>query len=198
MLNPYSLHPHIELELVWCRINENDLFKHDWRSRSKVQVLQYIFLKWILAFLVGLLTGIIATLINLAVENIAGYKLLAAVSFIEKERFVAFLTTLSMLYSPTSIKISYYSLFNSLWQQKQCVGIMWCRYLMGFIYLAGANLLLTTVASVLCVCFAPTAAGPGIPEIKAYLNGVDTPNMFGATTMIVKVGWLFKIENVSR
>lgn len=58
---------------------------------------------------------------------------------------------------------------------------------MGFAYMAGANLLLTLVASVLCVCFAPTAAGPGIPEIKAYLNGVDTPNMFGATTMIVKV-----------
>ncbi|CAK9175124.1 unnamed protein product [Ilex paraguariensis] len=43
------------------------------------------------------------------------------------------------------------------------------------------------VATVLCVCFAPTAAGPGIPEIKAYLNGVDTPNMFGATTLVVKV-----------
>ncbi|KAK6155403.1 hypothetical protein DH2020_009651 [Rehmannia glutinosa] len=44
--------------------------------------------------------------------------------------------------------------------------------------MAGANFLLTLVAAVLCVCFAPTAAGPGIPEIKAYLNGVDTPNMF--------------------
>lgn len=50
-----------------------------------------------------------------------------------------------------------------------------------------ANLLLTLVAAVLCVCFAPTAAGPGIPEIKAYLNGVDTPNMFGAAPLIVKV-----------
>lgn len=58
---------------------------------------------------------------------------------------------------------------------------------MGFAYFAGANFMLTFVASLLCVCFAPTAAGPGIPEIKAYLNGVDTPNMFGATTLIVKV-----------
>ena len=58
---------------------------------------------------------------------------------------------------------------------------------MGFIYFTGANLLLTMVAAALCVCFTPTAAGPGIPEIKAYLNGVDTPNMFGATTLIVKV-----------
>jgi hypothetical protein len=57
----------------------------------------------------------------------------------------------------------------------------------GFLYFMGINFVLTFVAAILCVCFAPTAAGPGIPEIKAYLNGVDTPNMFGATTMIVKV-----------
>lgn len=40
-----------------------------------------------LAFLVGLLTGIIATLVNLAVENIAGYKLLAVVKYIDNKRF---------------------------------------------------------------------------------------------------------------
>ncbi|KAL0381814.1 UNVERIFIED_CONTAM: Chloride channel protein CLC-b [Sesamum angustifolium] len=141
------------IESLDYEINENDLFKQDWRSRSKTEVLQYIFLKWLLAFLVGLLTGLIATLINLAVENIAGYKLLAVVNYIEQK-----------------------------------------RYLMGFIYMAGANFLLTLVAAVLCVCFAPTAAGPGIPEIKAYLNGVDTPNMFGATTLIVKdLGILSKL-----
>ncbi|XAR51996.1 hypothetical protein NMG60_11006818 [Bertholletia excelsa] len=134
------------IESLDYEINENDLFKHDWRSRSKVQVLQYIFSKWLLAFLVGLLTGIIATLINLAVENIAGYKLLAVVDYIEQK-----------------------------------------RYLMGFVFMTGVNFILTMVAAVLCVCFAPTAAGPGIPEIKAYLNGVDTPNMFGATTLIVKI-----------
>ncbi|KAL0331863.1 UNVERIFIED_CONTAM: Chloride channel protein CLC-b [Sesamum calycinum] len=122
------------IESLDYEINENDLFKQDWRSRSRVQVLQYIFLKWLLAFLVGLLTGGIATLINLSVENITGYKLLAVVRYIEQE-----------------------------------------RYLMGFLYMAGANFLLTLVAAVLVVCFAPTAAGPGIPEIKAYLNGVDTP-----------------------
>lgn len=134
------------IESLDYEINENDLFKHDWRSRSKVQVLQYIFWKWTLAFLVGLLTGLIATFINLAVENIAGYKILAVVHFIENK-----------------------------------------RYLTGLVYFTGANLLLTLFASVLCVCFAPTAAGPGIPEIKAYLNGVDTPNMFGVTTLIVKI-----------
>ncbi|CAI9283399.1 unnamed protein product [Lactuca saligna] len=134
------------IESLDYEINENDLFKHDWRSRSQAQVLQYIFLKWLLAFLVGLLTGLIATLINLAVENIAGYKLLAVVQYIDNK-----------------------------------------RYMMGFFYMTGVNFLLTLVATVLCVFFAPTAAGPGIPEIKAYLNGVDTPNMYGATTMFVKI-----------
>ena len=59
--------------------------------------------------------------------------------------------------------------------------------------MAGANFFLTLVAALLCVLFAPTAAGPGIPEIKAYLNGVDTPDMFGATTLIVKVLFIFWI-----
>ncbi|KAL1553299.1 hypothetical protein AAHA92_13992 [Salvia divinorum] len=134
------------IESLDYEINENDLFKQDWRSRSKKDILQYIFSKWLLAFLIGLLTGLVATLINLAVENIAGYKLLVVVEYIEQK-----------------------------------------RYLMGFVYIAVANLLLTLVASVLCVCFAPTAAGPGIPEIKAYLNGIDTPNMFGATPLFVKI-----------
>lgn len=59
-----------------CRILENDLIKQDWRSRKKVQIFQYIFLKWTLAFLIGLVTGIVALFNNLAVENIAGFKLL--------------------------------------------------------------------------------------------------------------------------
>ncbi|KAJ0694360.1 putative CBS domain, chloride channel, voltage gated, chloride channel, core [Helianthus annuus] len=127
-------------------INENDLFKHDWRTRSQTQVLQYVFVKWLLAFLVGLLTGLITTVINLAIENITGYKLLAVVKYIERQ-----------------------------------------RYMMGFFYMTAVNFVLTLFATLLCVFFAPNAAGPGIPEIKAYLNGVDTPDMYGATTMFVKI-----------
>ncbi|KFK33054.1 hypothetical protein AALP_AA6G324100 [Arabis alpina] len=134
------------IESLDYEINENDLFKHDWRSRSKTQVFQYIFAKWTLACLVGLFTGLIATLINLAVENIAGYKLLAVGYYIGQDRFMT-----------------------------------------GLLVFTGANLGLTLVATILVVYFAPTAAGPGIPEIKAYLNGVDTPNMFGFTTMLVKI-----------
>ncbi|CAL1354642.1 unnamed protein product [Linum trigynum] len=144
------------IESLDYEINENDMFKHDWRSRSKVQVLQYVFLKWSLAFLVGGLTVLIATLINLAVENIAGYKILAVVNLIKEE-----------------------------------------RYLTGLAFMTGSNLVLTAFAAVLCVFFAPTAAGSGIPEIKAYLNGIDTPNMFGATTLLVKISGFSAGVNVS-
>ncbi|XP_040385698.1 chloride channel protein CLC-a-like [Oryza brachyantha] len=134
------------IESLDYEIIENDLFKHDWRSRSNVEVLQYIFLKWAMAFLIGLLTGVIASLINLAIENISGLKMLHMVQLVRDKRYWA-----------------------------------------GFLYFAGINFGLTFVAAVLCVVFAPTAAGPGIPEIKAYLNGVDTPNMFGAPQLIVKI-----------
>ncbi|KAM0934902.1 putative CBS domain, chloride channel, voltage gated, chloride channel, core [Dioscorea sansibarensis] len=134
------------IESLDYEMYEDDLFKHDWRSRSSVQVLQYVVLKWTLAFLVGLLTGIVASLINLAIENIAGWKMLVVGELVLKK-----------------------------------------RYFTGFAYFTGANLALTLVAAALCVQFAPTAAGPGIPEIKAYLNGVDTPHMFGVSTLIVKI-----------
>jgi len=58
------------------RIVENELFKQDWRSRKRVQIFQYIFLKWTLALLIGLCTGLVGFFNNIAVENIAGRKLL--------------------------------------------------------------------------------------------------------------------------
>ncbi|KAJ8494009.1 hypothetical protein OPV22_015730 [Ensete ventricosum] len=73
------------IESLDYEINENDLFKHDWRSRSSTEVLQYILLKWTLAFLVGLLTGVTASLINLAIENIAGVKMLYLARFVKDQ-----------------------------------------------------------------------------------------------------------------
>ncbi|KAG5624527.1 hypothetical protein H5410_009745 [Solanum commersonii] len=126
------------IESLDYEINENDLFKHDWRKRSRVQTLQYVFIKWISHF------------------------------------WSAFLLE---VWPPSSVSQSKISLVtNSA-----------LLYFMGFAFFAGANFLLTLVAAFITVYFAPTAAGPGVPEIKAYLNGVDTPNMFGATTLFVKI-----------
>lgn len=64
------------IESLDYEINENELFKQDWRSRKKVQIFQYVFLKWALALLIGLSTGLVGFFSNIAVENIAGFKLL--------------------------------------------------------------------------------------------------------------------------
>lgn len=52
---------------------------------------------------------------------------------------------------------------------------------------AASNFVLTMFAAVITAFFAPAAAGSGIPEVKAYLNGVDAPEIFSLRTLVVKV-----------
>ncbi|CAL5025131.1 unnamed protein product [Urochloa decumbens] len=56
-----------------------------------------------------------------------------------------------------------------------------------FAVFLASNFALTMLAAVLTVYVAPAAAGSGIPEVKAYLNGVDAPNIFSLKTLIVKI-----------
>ncbi|KAL0335303.1 UNVERIFIED_CONTAM: Chloride channel protein CLC-c, partial [Sesamum radiatum] len=64
------------VESLDYEIFENELIKQDWRSRKRVEIFQYIFLKWTLALSIGLFTGLVGFFNNIAVENIAGFKLL--------------------------------------------------------------------------------------------------------------------------
>jgi chloride channel 7 len=52
---------------------------------------------------------------------------------------------------------------------------------------AGGNLALLLLASSITSFVSPAAGGSGIPEVKAYLNGVDAPNIFSLRTLAVKV-----------
>ena len=65
---------------------ENEIFRQDWRSRKKSEILQYIAVKWAFVFLVGTLTAIAALGINTAVENIAALKFLWTVKFMQSDR----------------------------------------------------------------------------------------------------------------
>ncbi|KAI8532027.1 hypothetical protein RHMOL_Rhmol11G0181100 [Rhododendron molle] len=134
------------IESLDYEIIENDLFKQDWRSRNKVQIFQYVFLKWTLALLIGLSTGVVGFFNNLAVENIAGFKLLLTNNLMLKEK--------------------YYGAFAAY---------------------AGSNMVLAIAAAALCAYIAPAAAGSGIPEVKAYLNGVDAYSMLAPRTLFVKI-----------
>ncbi|KAJ7967948.1 Chloride channel protein [Quillaja saponaria] len=134
------------IESLDYEIIENDLFKQDWRSRTKVEIFQYVVLKWTLALLIGLGTGLVGFFNNLAVENIAGFKLLFTNSLMLREK--------------------YYHAFAAY---------------------AGCNMALAIAAAALCAYVAPAAAGSGIPEVKAYLNGVDAPSILAPKTLFVKI-----------
>ncbi|KAG9456908.1 hypothetical protein H6P81_001416 [Aristolochia fimbriata] len=134
------------IESLDYEIVENDLFKQDWRSRKKVQIFQYVVLKWTLALLIGLTTGLVGFFNNLAVENIAGFKLLLTSNLMLNQRYYA-----------------------------------------AFITFAGCNVLLGAFAAALCAYIAPAAAGSGIPEVKAYLNGVDAHSILAPSTLFVKI-----------
>jgi chloride channel 7 len=51
-------------------------------------------------------------------------------------------------------------------------------------------MVLAIAAAALCAYVAPAAAGSGIPEVKAYLNGVDAPSILAPPTLFVKVSLL--------
>ncbi|KAG8372685.1 hypothetical protein BUALT_Bualt12G0093200 [Buddleja alternifolia] len=134
------------IESLDYEIIENDFFKQDWRSRGKIQICQYIFMKWIFCLLIGLTVSLLGFFNNLAVENIAGMK---------------FVVTSNMMLAR--------------------------KFMVAFLVFASSNLCLTLFASVITAFIAPEAAGSGIPEVKAYLNGVDAPAIFSFRTLIVKI-----------
>lgn len=68
---------------------------------------------------------------------------------------------------------------------KLCNGF--CRFVMAFVVFSVSNLMLTLSAALITVFVSPAAAGSGIPEVKAYLNGVDAPGIFSLNTLFVKV-----------
>ncbi|KAE9620971.1 putative chloride channel, voltage gated [Lupinus albus] len=134
------------IESLDYEIFENELFKQDWRSRKKVQIVQYVILKWGFALLIGLGTGAVGFFNSFAVENIAGSKLLMTASLMTKN-----------------------------------------KYYQAFLLYAGINMGLAAAAAALCAFIAPAAAGSGIPEVKAYLNGVDAHSILAPSTLFVKI-----------
>lgn len=57
-------------------------------------------------------------------------------------------------------------------------GAVFCSYLL-------TNLSLALMSSILCVYFVPHAAGSGIPEVKAYLNGVRSMHKLASVRLLV-------------
>eukprot|EP00897_Mesotaenium_endlicherianum_P000758 jgi/Mesen1/10683/ME000009S10476 len=124
---------------------ESDIYRSEQAERGALDAAIYVALKWLLALLLGIGTGVAAFVINVAVENCAGIKF--AVTF---------------------------------W-------LMRYSYLLAFIIYAAFNVALVSTSAFIVTHFAPAAAGSGIPEIKGYLNGVDTPGILLLRTLAGKV-----------
>lgn len=55
-------------------------------------------------------------------------------------------------------------------------------------------MVLAIAAAGLCAYISPAAAGSGIPEVKAYLNGIDAHSILAPSTLFVKVSNKLKLS----
>ncbi|KAF5727646.1 Chloride channel CLC-c -like protein [Tripterygium wilfordii] len=61
------------------------------------------------------------------------------------------------------------------------------EYYKAFAAYTGCNIGLAAAGGALCAFIAPAAAGSGIPEVKAYLNGIDAHSILAPSTLFVKI-----------
>ncbi|XP_039137139.1 LOW QUALITY PROTEIN: chloride channel protein CLC-d [Dioscorea cayenensis subsp. rotundata] len=73
------------------------------------------------------------------------------------------------------------------WKYAATFSIIQHSYFAGFLVYIIFNLGLVFSSVFIVTQFAPAAAGSGIPEIKGYLNGVDTPGILLFRTLIGKI-----------
>ncbi|NP_001267905.1 Chloride channel protein CLC-d [Vitis vinifera] len=73
------------------------------------------------------------------------------------------------------------------WKFQLTFSIIQKSYVAGFLVYILFNLLLVFSSVYIVTQFAPAAAGSGIPEIKGYLNGVDTHGILLFRTLIGKI-----------
>ncbi|KAL6535313.1 hypothetical protein OROMI_026687 [Orobanche minor] len=73
------------------------------------------------------------------------------------------------------------------WKYSLTFNIIQKSYFAGFLVYTFINLALVLSSVYIVTQFAPAAAGSGIPEIKGYLNGIDTPGILLFRTLIGKI-----------
>lgn len=80
-------------------------------------------------------------------------------------------------------------LLDHLWRREDVSIFIFVLYLL-------INLLLALISAMLCIYVCPEAAGSGIPDVKAYLNGVRIKRFSSLTLFLVKViGTIFAVSS---
>ncbi|PPD72310.1 hypothetical protein GOBAR_DD30785 [Gossypium barbadense] len=193
------------VESLDYEIIENELFKQDWRSRRTIQIFQYVLLKWAFALIIGLGTGLVGIFNNIAVENISGFKLLMTTKLMLEHKHFMYIVDIYKIRENLANIVALSKLFGFEIMGIRNAGVrmglaattalvlmhvledLACRYYKAFAALASCNLALAAAAAALCAYIAPAAAGSGIPEVKAYLNGVDAHSILAPSTLFVKI-----------
>jgi len=145
-------------------------------AKSHPRYLQITITRWILVALVGLFTGITAVVIVHFVELLVQFRVTRLNS--QLQHYVG----LGSYYNEDEVRKYYHhevSYFDS----------MLSKYGLGGIYsfYMGYNLFLVVLSTMLCIVFAPMAVGSGLPEVKAYLNGVRVGKFSGFRLFVVKL-----------
>lgn len=127
--------------------------------------------RWILTALVGLTTGITAVIIVHFVDLLVQFR----VTRLNSQMQFVFGSYDEQEMHRYYHDLSYFDMLS--------------KYGLGgiFAFYTGYNMCLVLLSTALCVVFSPMAVGSGIPEVKAYLNGVRVGEFAGMRLYFIKL-----------
>lgn len=131
-----------------------------------------VFVRWLLTLGTGLVCGLVAILILFCVQKIGGFRAERLNRQLQWASGNAVEAEIEAFYTVTRAFDRYARTFK-------IPGV--------FFEYAAFNLLLALASSVMCLVWAPLAIGSGIPEVKAYLNGVCVPSFADLHVFAAKI-----------
>ncbi|PKU75370.1 Putative chloride channel-like protein CLC-g [Dendrobium catenatum] len=141
-------------------IAEKELLNQDlWACNDRwVEFFGDLILKWVLCFIIDVLSDYVGFFFNLAIENIAGVKFVVTSNMMLANRTcLAELKTESQEKGGNAVVVENVKVYGDP-----------ADYLWAFGVFAASNLVMTMFAAIITAFIAPEAAGSGIPEVKAY------------------------------
>jgi hypothetical protein len=121
---------------------------------------------WVLTLLTGMITGLVAIFILFCVEKIVTFRTDSL------NRSIQYVSGAVTEDDDHDIGDRFFRSYG-----------MWGVYIQLTIF----NMVMALLSSTMCVYLAPSAIGSGIPEVKAYLNGVRVPSFASMSTFLTKI-----------
>jgi len=147
-------------------------------------------IRWALTFLVGLLTGCVAVLITNATDHVVRFRE-SGLNRLEQSIFLGDLqqdssSSAEIGHNRTSIEVKP---VLEWWEPNPATDLLAQKLGFSGVFMtyASFNLILALLSATMCLKFAPEAIGSGIPEVKAYLNGVRVKKFSSWKCLIVKI-----------